>query len=98
MKRMKDFVELANMVDRSLPEYEQKEAFCDLLLKELTKMKGRDLAPYLVDCSIDLSQQPAQRLLIRFPLAAHVFNPAVCDIEVNEAERVSDNGACKDKI
>lgn len=91
MKKMKDLVEIAYAVDQALPDKERKEQYCDLLLQEFAKMKGRDLAPYLVDCSIDLVQQPAQRLLIRFPLKAHVFDPELCDIEVDAAKRVDDN-------
>lgn len=81
---MKDFVEIANMVDHSLPENEQKVMLCDLLLQELTKIQGKDLVPYLVDFSIDL-RQPAQRLLIRFPMDSHVFNPCVCEIEAGDS-------------
>lgn len=98
MKRMKDFVEISKEVDRSLSEQQQKEQLCDLLLREFAKMKGRDLAPYLVDYSIDLSTQPAQRLLIRFPFAANVFNPQFCDIESDGDSNVGRDGGSQDKI
>lgn len=98
MKRMKDFVELSREVDRSLSEQRQKEQICDLLLREFAKMEGRDLAPYLVDFSIDLRTQPAQRLLIRFPFAANVFNPNFCDIESDRDGNICGNGGRKDKI
>lgn len=98
MKRMKDFVEISREVDRSLPEHKQKEQLCDLLLREFAKMKGQDLAPYLVDYSIDLGTQPAQRLLIRFPFAANVFNPQLCDIEGDGEGDIGRNGGCQDKI
>ncbi len=39
---MKDLIELANLIDRELPEKEQKEEFCDLFLKELGTLKGTD--------------------------------------------------------
>ena len=29
MREMKDLIELANLIDRELPEKEQKEEFCD---------------------------------------------------------------------
>ncbi len=30
VREMKDLIELANLIDRELPEKEQKEEFCDL--------------------------------------------------------------------
>ncbi len=98
MKRMKDFLELSMEVDHSLPEQHQKEQLCNLLLREFAKMEGRDLAPYLVDYSIDLRAQPAQRLLIRFPFAANVFNPQFCDIEGDGDSNISGDGGRQDEI
>lgn len=98
MKRMKDFIEISKEVDRSLPENRQREQLCDMLLKEISKMSGADLAPYLVDYSIDLRDQPAQRLVIRFPFNAYVFNPQFCDIEGDGDGNVSGDGGCQNKI
>ena len=98
MKRMKDFLEMSREVDRSQPENRQREQLCNMLLKELSKMSGADLAPYLVDYSIDLRDQPAQRLVIRFPFAAHVFNPQFCDIEGDGDGNVSGDGGGQDEI
>lgn len=41
VREMKDLIELANLIDRELPEKKQKEEFCDLFLKELGTLKAR---------------------------------------------------------
>lgn len=71
---MRDIIELANSVDRNLPEMKRREKFCDLLLEEAKTLKGRDLAYYLSECVIDLVV-PGVRLTLKFPTGTHIFDP-----------------------
>ena len=86
---LKDLVELANSINRGLPEKEQREKFCDLLLQEFQKLKGRDLAPYLSECYLNLLQ-PGEVLTLRFPIGAHIFDSTGCNIEANRAGENTD--------
>ena len=47
VKRVRDYVELANSLDPDLPNMKQREIVCDALLEDLKNLKGKDLAPYL---------------------------------------------------
>lgn len=98
MKRMLDFSEMSNKVDKNLPEGERFIKLCDILLEEFAKMKGKDLAPYLTEFVLDLGLLPCQRITIRFPFAANVFNPNFCDMETDGTEIPSDNVKGQDKV
>lgn len=95
---MKNFWELSEMVNRTLPEWKQRNMLCDLLFQEFAKMKGRDLAPYLTEFGLDMKEQPAWVLQIRFPILADVFNPNLCDAEDDGPGRIKPNGAIKNKV
>lgn len=77
---MKSLIELANSIDRELPEMKQREKFCDSLLQELQTLKGRDLAPYLSKCYFD-RLQPGEVLILKFPVGAHVFDSRISDFK-----------------
>lgn len=70
---MRDIVELANSVDRNLPEMKRREKFCDLLLEEARSLKGRDLAYYLSEFVFDFVV-PGVRLTLKFPVSTHIFD------------------------
>lgn len=95
---MKTLWELSQMVDRTLPEWKQRNMLCDLLLQEFAKMKGRDLAPYLTEFCLDISVQPAWVLQIRFPLLADVFKPNLCDMEDDRAGGIEPDGEVKELV
>ena len=81
---MRDLIELANSVSRELPEKKQKEEFCDLFLKELGTLKGMDLAPYLSEFVFDMIE-PGTRIVLKFPIGAHVFDSISSEFESNRA-------------
>lgn len=45
----------------------QKEIICDALLEDLRSIKGRDLAPYLLECVFD-TIEPGTRIVLKFPI------------------------------
>ena len=92
---MKDLIELANLIDRELPEKEQKEEFCDLFLKELGTLKGTDLAPSLSECVFDMDV-PGTMIVLKFPVGAHVFDSFKGKLEGNGLGRNDTDGACVD--
>ena len=55
---------------------------CDALLEDLQNLKGRDLAPYLLDCAFDVVQ-PGMRFVLKFPMGAHIVNPFICQVKSN---------------
>lgn len=71
---MRDFVELANSIDPNLSLKDRRVKFCDLFLEELQTLRGRDLEKCLEECVFDL-MMPGTRIVLRFPLGSHVFNP-----------------------
>lgn len=71
---MKDLVELANSIDPNLPVLERRIKFCELFLDELKNLQGRDLEICLDECVFDL-MMPGTRVVLRFPVGSHVFNP-----------------------
>lgn len=81
---MRDLIELVNLIDQQLSEDERREKFCDLFLKELQTLKGRELAPYLSECVYDTSE-PGIRIVLSFPIGAQVFNPSVSEFKCDRA-------------
>lgn len=80
MRRIRDLVELAGLINSKLSEQEQKEAFCDFLLQDMRTLKGRDLSPYLSECFFDKSHG-VEVLTFRFPMGAHIFNSCVGNLK-----------------
>lgn len=67
---MQDFVKLAHTID-GMPAMKQREIVCDALLKDLQTLKGRDLAPYLLECTFDVVE-PGTRFVLKFPMGSHI--------------------------
>lgn len=80
MRKTRDYIELANSIDRKLPVIRQKEIVCDALLEDLHNLKGRDLIPYLLECAFD-TVEPGTRFVLKFPLGLHKINPLVSQVE-----------------
>ncbi len=80
MRKTRDYIELVNSIDRKLPVIRQKEIVCDALLEDLHNLKGRDLAPYLLECAFD-TVEPGTRFVLKFPLGLHKINPLVSQVE-----------------
>ena len=77
---MRDLVEMANSIDKTLPERARREKFCDLLLEEFSKLKGKDLAPYLTEFVFDMVQ-PGTRITLKFPVGTHIIDSRSGEIE-----------------
>lgn len=80
---MRNLAMLAETIDQTLPEYERRVRLCDLLLKELGTLKGRDLEPYLSEFVFDMVV-PGTVICLKFPTESHVFNPFFGDVKFNE--------------
>ncbi len=76
VKRVRDYVELANSLDPDLPNMKQREIVCDALLEDLKNLKGKDLAPYLSECVFDMVE-PGTRFVLKFPVGTHIINPPI---------------------
>ncbi len=76
---MQDFAKLANAVI-GLPEMKQREIICNALLEDLQTLKGRDLAPYLLDCTFDMVE-PGTRFVLKFPMGTHIPNPFISQVK-----------------
>ncbi len=87
---MRDFVELVNSVDPKLPVIRQKEVVCDALLEDLQALRGRDLAPCLLECAFD-TVEPGLRIVLKFPLGTHIVNPLIGQIKSNGLNRDNAN-------
>lgn len=94
---MRDIVELANSVDRNLPEMQRREKFCDLLLEEAKTLKGRDLAHYLSEFVFDLVV-PGVRLTLKFPVSTHIFDSPGGKGETDRIVQGKRNGDIKKEL
>ena len=87
---MRDLIEMANTIDKSLSDRERREKFCDLLLEEFRTLKGKDLAPYLSEFVFDMVQ-PGTRITLKFPIGTHVINSKSGDIKRNDSVGIVEN-------
>lgn len=85
-KKMKDLIQQAAKIDRSLSPKKRREELCDLLLTELQTLKGKDLAPYLSEFAFDIIQ-PGTRVVLKFPIGAPIFDSAVSESKDNRGEK-----------
>lgn len=83
---MRDFVEFANSIDTKLPVTQQREIVCDALLEDLQNLKGRDLAPYLLECTFDVVE-PGARFVLKFPMGTHISDPLISQVKNNGIQR-----------
>ena len=81
MRKIRDIFEIANyarQVSESNPIIYQ-ELFCEMLMQELVKMKGKDIAPHL-SCSFDVLPRKYKIELV-IPVSFCESNPAEGNIE-----------------
>lgn len=83
---MRDYVELASSIDPDLPEMRKKAIVCDALLEDLKNLKGRDLAPYLSECTFDVAD-PGTRFVLKFPVGTHIIDPLIGQAKSNWVQR-----------
>lgn len=82
---MRDFVKLASTIN-DLPEAKQREIICDVLLEDLQTLKGRDLAPYLLECAFDVVG-PGMRFVLKFPMGLHIPDSRISQVKNNGFRR-----------
>lgn len=73
MRKTRDLIELVNSVSTDLPDEKRHEEICNLILKEFQTLEGKDLAPYLSELVFDMIE-PGTRIVLKFPVGAHVFD------------------------
>ena len=73
------------LIDHNLPENEQREQLCNILLEELANLKGYELTDYLEFFGLDFII-PGIVINLKFPIQAHVFVPRLADIEFDRSE------------
>lgn len=81
---MRDLVEIANSISTDLLPEKRREEFCNIFLQELQTLKGKDLAPYLSEFVFDMIE-PGTRVVLKFPIGAHVFDSPGGQLKVNGA-------------
>ncbi len=74
-----------DLIDHNLPENEQREQLCNILLEELANLKGYELTDYLEFFGLDFII-PGIVINLKFPIQAHVFDPRLADIEFDRSE------------
>ena len=74
-----------DLIDRNLPEDEQRKQLCDILLEELANLKGYELTDYLQFFGIDFII-PGIVINLKFPIQAHIFDSRLADIEFDRSE------------
>lgn len=77
---MIDPVKIFSNINDNSDKMKTKESFCELLIEELTKIKGKDLAPYLSDVVLDKKSQTT-KVILAFPIISHVFDSFVGERE-----------------
>lgn len=74
------FEKIGDLIDKDLPEDQQRVQLCRILLEELSNLTPNDLADYLEFYGIDFIV-PGVVIKLKFPIDAHIFNPDCADVE-----------------
>lgn len=80
VSKLDQFSEIQKLIDKNLPEDEQRVQLCKVLLEELSNLTPADLSDYLEFYGIDFII-PGVVIKLKFPVSAHIFNPDCADIE-----------------
>lgn len=80
VSKLDQFSEIQKLIDKNLPEDEQRVQLCKVLLEELSNLTPADLSDYLEFYGIDFII-PGVVIKLKFPISAHIFNPDCADIE-----------------
>ena len=85
MKRVSDldqFSKIADLIDKGLPEDQQRVQLCKIILEELSNLTPIDLSDYLEFYGIDFIV-PGVVIKLKFPVRAHIFDPDCAEVESN---------------
>ena len=74
------FGKIRDLIDKDLPEDQQRVQLCKILLEELSNFTPNDLADYLEFYGMEFIV-PGVVIKLKFPVSAHIFNPECADIE-----------------
>lgn len=74
VSNLDQFSKIGELIDRNLPEEQQRIQLCKILLEELANLTPNDLADYLTFYGIDFIV-PGVVVRLKFPVRAHIFDP-----------------------
>ena len=81
VSKLDQFLEINELIDKRLPEAQQRIQLCKILLEELSNLTPADLSDYLEFYWLDFIV-PGVVIRLKFPVRAHIFNPDCADIEL----------------
>ena len=83
MKRVSNLDQIqkiSDLIDKNLPEEQQRVQLCKILLEELANLTPNDLADYLTFYGIDFII-PGVVIRLKFPIRAHIFNSDCTEVK-----------------
>lgn len=83
MKRVSNLDQIqkiSDLIDKNLPEEQQRVQLCKILLEELANLTPNDLADYLTFYGIDFII-PGVVIRLKFPIRAHIFNSDCAEVK-----------------
>lgn len=81
--QLDQFSKINALLDKNLPEDQQRVQLCKIILEELSKLTPADLSDYLEFYGIDFIV-PGIVVKLKFPVQAHIFNPDCADVELSQ--------------
>lgn len=82
VSNLDQFSKIGELIDKNLPERQQRVQLCKILLEELANLTPNDLADYLTFYGIDFIV-PGVVVRLKFPIRAHIFNPDCAEVKGN---------------
>lgn len=82
VSNLDQFSKIGELIDKNLPEGQQRVQLCKILLEELANLTPNDLADYLTFYGIDFIV-PGVVVRLKFPIRAHIFNPDCAEVKGN---------------
>lgn len=80
VSNLDQFQKIADLIDKNLPEEQQRVQLCKILLEELANLTPNDLADYLTFYGIDFIV-PGVVIRLKFPIRAHIFNSDCAEVK-----------------
>ena len=81
--QLDQFPKINELLDKNLPEDQQRVQLCKIILEELSNLTPADLSGYLEFYGIDFIV-PGIVVRLKFPVQAHIFNPGCADVELSQ--------------
>ena len=80
VSNLDQFQKIGELIDKNLPEDQQRVQLCKILLEELANLTPSDLADYLEFYGIEFIS-PGVVIKLNFPVRAHIFTPDFAEIK-----------------